>query len=104
MSRGEKAFNGYLQGGVEEAKGKYDSTHLIAARKLPANILIDWGTADNFYKQGQLCPENFTAAARAAGFGDEQVHIRSQDADHSYYFISTFAPEHVSYHAKHLKR
>ena len=40
---GEKAFAGYLQGGVEEAKDKYDATELI--KKLgsaPVHILVDY--------------------------------------------------------------
>lgn len=39
---GEKAFKGYLQGGVEEAKELYDATELIAKTKLPVHILIDY--------------------------------------------------------------
>ena len=48
------------------------------------------GTGDNFYKQGQLLPENFLKAARDAGYDEVQVRVRSQDDyDHSYYFVST---------------
>src|ERR1700683_3454647 len=39
---GEKAFKGYLIGGVEEAKGMYDATDLIAKIKEPVHILIDY--------------------------------------------------------------
>lgn len=39
---GEKAFNGYLQNGVEEAKELYDATELIAKHKDPVHILIDY--------------------------------------------------------------
>lgn len=41
---GEKAFKGYLTGGVEEAlqNGKYDATELIAKIKEPVHILIDY--------------------------------------------------------------
>lgn len=39
---GQKAFKGYLQGGVEEATGKYDATDLIAKRKEPVHVLIDY--------------------------------------------------------------
>jgi len=47
------------------------------------------GTGDNFYKQGQLLPENFLKAAREAGHDEFQVRVRSQpDYDHSYYFVS----------------
>ena len=31
------------------------------------NALIDIGTGDNFYKQGQLLPENLEKAAKEAG-------------------------------------
>ena len=47
------------------------------------------GTGDNFYKQGQLLPENFLKAARDAGYDEFQVRVRSQEGyDHSYYFVS----------------
>jgi len=39
---GEKAFKGYLQGGVEEAKDRYDATELIAKSKDPVHILVDY--------------------------------------------------------------
>lgn len=48
------------------------------------------GTADEFYKSGQLLPENFLKSARGAGYDDVQVHVREQEGyDHSYYFVST---------------
>jgi len=101
---GEKAFSGYLQGGVEEAKSKYDATELISKSKEPVHILVDFGTADNFYKQGELLPENFLKAARDSGYDEFQVRVRSQEGyDHSYYFISTFASDHVHFHANFLK-
>ncbi|KAJ8083799.1 hypothetical protein AAF712_000718 [Marasmius tenuissimus] len=101
---GQKAFNGYLQGGVEEAKEKYDATELIARSKDSVHILVDYGTGDNFYKQGQLLPENFLKAARDAGYDEVQVRVRAQEGyDHSYFFISTFASDHVHFHANFLK-
>lgn len=43
---GVKAFNGYLQGGVNEAKSAYDATELIAKHtgtpKDDVHILIDY--------------------------------------------------------------
>lgn len=39
---GEKAFSGYLQGGIEEAKEKYDATELISKSKDPVHILVDF--------------------------------------------------------------
>lgn len=60
------------------------------------------GTGDNFYKQKQLLPENFIAAAKEAG-NDKGINLRMQpDYDHSYYFMATFADEHVEWAAKHL--
>ncbi|KAF8078796.1 carbohydrate esterase family 1 protein [Lyophyllum atratum] len=101
---GEKAFNGYLQGGVEEAKERYDATELISRSKDPVHILVDYGTGDNFYKQGQLLPENFLKAARESGYDEVQVRVRSHEGyDHSYYFISTFASDHIHFHANFLK-
>jgi len=100
---GQKAFNGYLQGGVTEATEQYDATELIKKRTDPVRILIDYGTGDNFYKQGQLLPENFLKAARDAGHDERQVQVRSQEGyDHSYYFISTFAADHIKFHAEFL--
>jgi S-formylglutathione hydrolase len=53
-------------------------------------IDIFQGTADNFYKQGQLLPEAFVEAAQKAGFKEESVKVRSQEGyDHSYYFVGS---------------
>lgn len=39
---GEKAFKGYLQGGVDEAAATYDATELIKRTTEPVHILIDY--------------------------------------------------------------
>ena len=86
--------------------------------KGPIDILIDcvctllfWrentdriqGDADNFYKGGQLLPENFVAAAKASGHGENDITLRLQPGyDHSYYFISSFMEDHVAHAAKYL--
>ena len=60
------------------------------------------GTGDNFYKQKQLLPENLVEAAKEAG-NDKGINLRLQpDYDHSYYFMATFADDHVAWAAKHL--
>jgi S-formylglutathione hydrolase len=59
------------------------------------------GTGDNFYKQGQLLPENFEAAARDAGIDGLKVRYQP-DYDHSYYTMATFADDHVEHAAKYL--
>jgi S-formylglutathione hydrolase len=80
-------------------------------------MLIDQGTGDNFYKQGQLLPENLEKAVKEAGI--EGLTLRYQDVsisnthqitiltrlqgyDHSYFFISTFGEDHVKHAAKAL--
>jgi len=97
---GEKAFLGYFG---EEDKSKWaehDATELISKYPEDTDILIDVGTGDNFYKQGQLLPENLEAAAKKAGKG-VKVNYR-EEYDHSYFFISTFASDHVEHAAKYL--
>jgi len=65
----------------------------------PLDILIDVGIADNFYKQGQLLPENFVKAAEGKG----EVNVRWQDGyDHSYFTMASFADDHVNHAARYL--
>ncbi|POR35655.1 S-formylglutathione hydrolase [Tolypocladium paradoxum] len=97
---GEKAFGGYLGDDREEWK-RHDATELVKGWKGPLNCLVDVGTGDNFYKQGQLLPENFEKAVKEAGI--EGVKVRYQEGyDHSYFFISTFGEDHVKHAAKAL--
>jgi len=99
---GQKAFEGYLAGGVEEGKTNYDASTLVGRVKGAINILIDYGTADNFLYQ--LHPEVFLKAARDAGHDEVRVRVRRHEGyDHSYYFISSFAPDHIHFHANFLK-
>ena len=41
---GKKAFSGYLQNGIEEAKPTYDATELIAQYKGSVHILVDYAS------------------------------------------------------------
>jgi len=98
---GEKAFKGYL-GEDKEAWKKHDATELVNGWKGGLDVLIDVGTGDNFYKQKQLLPENFAEAAKASG-NDKGLVLRYQEGyDHSYFFISTFATDHINHAAKYL--
>jgi len=100
---GNKAFSGYL-GEDQTTWEVYDACALVSKQASSSfdNILVDVGLADNFYKQGQLLPENFHAACSAVG---QSVTIRYQEGyDHSYYFISSFAAEHIAFHAERLRR
>lgn len=97
---GQKAFKGYLKS--ESEYDDWDATELIKKWAGDFEALIDVGDDDNFYKQGQLLPENFMEAAKSKGKADK-INLRMQQGyDHSYYFISTFAEDHMNYHAKHL--
>lgn len=97
---GQKAFTGYLA--KPDEWDAYDATELVKGHKGRFEALIDVGDGDNFYKQGQLLPENLVEACKIRG--GSGVELRVQPGyDHSYFFISTFAEDHVNYHAKHLK-
>ncbi|KAI1854669.1 hypothetical protein JX266_000787 [Neoarthrinium moseri] len=99
---GEKAFGGYLGKDQRDEWAKHDATELVkgwAGKEVPA--LIDVGTGDNFYKQGQLLPENLEKAVKEAGVKGVEVRYQ-EDYDHSYFFISTFAADHVKHAAKYL--
>ncbi|KAF2816338.1 esterase D [Mytilinidion resinicola] len=99
---GQKAFKGYF-GEDQQAKwAEHDATELVKKWKGPLNLLIDVGTGDNFYKQKQLLPENFIEAAKEAG-NDSGITLRMQpDYDHSYFFMASFADDHVAHAAKYL--
>ncbi|KAL9103560.1 MAG: hypothetical protein Q9163_001398 [Psora crenata] len=97
---GEKAFKGYF-GEEDTARwAEHDATELVKGWEgQPLDILIDVGTADNFYKQGQLLPENFVKAAEGKG----KVNLRWQDGyDHSYFTMASFADDHVEHAADAL--
>jgi S-formylglutathione hydrolase len=87
---GEKAFARYL-GEDRAAWRAHDACELLAAgAAFPREPLIDVGTADKFL-DGQLRPDLLEKAGmpvrRHAGY------------DHSYWFIQTFAEEHLRFHA-----
>jgi S-formylglutathione hydrolase len=99
-SWGKACLNTYL-GDDTKAWQAYDATSLVEAGAKVSDILIDQGTADEFYDEKQLLPENFQAACDKA---NQSVTIRMQDGyDHSYHFIASFIGEHIAYHAKALK-
>lgn len=102
---GQKAFKGYFGDDNTEKWKEHDATELVKTKwpkDQQLDLLIDVGTGDNFYKQGQLLPENFVEAAKERGV-DKGVKLRFQeDYDHSYYFMASFADEHVEYAAKFL--
>ena len=96
---GEKALAGYL--GDDRARWReYDATALIEDRGWRGPpLLVDQGTKDPFL-DSQLKPELLRAACIEHGV---PLELRMQDGyDHSYFFISTFAEDHLRFHARHL--
>jgi len=95
---GDKALTGYI-GGDRAAWREYDACALIEDGARLPDLLVDQGTADGFL-EGQLKTHLLEQACTAAG---QSATIRMQDGyDHSYYFISTFMPEHIAWHAQRL--
>mmetsp|Transcript_4154 Transcript_4154/g.7627 ORF Transcript_4154/g.7627 Transcript_4154/m.7627 type:complete len:285 (-) Transcript_4154:92-946(-) len=93
---GKKAFEGYLGPDTEEWK-KHDATLLMKAYQGPKTpILIDQGAADDFLEE-QLKPEAFAAVCEQVA---QPLSLRMQEGyDHSYYFISTFIDDHITFHS-----
>lgn len=94
---GKKAFSQYL--GDNQADWlAYDSYELIKnGCKLP--LLIDQGDADQFL-ENQLKPETLRKATMKQ---NADLLLRVQPGyDHSYFFISSFIDDHLTFHAQHL--
>lgn len=80
---GQKAFKGYLSS-PEEGKA-YDSTLLLSSWPKDQKLVvkIDYGSDDQFYKDGQLRPEAFERALAAQG-RDGEVRVEQREGyDHS---------------------
>lgn len=98
---GQGCFAAYLGDDTEKWQ-PYDATELVKSGAKINNILIDQGTADEFYDEGQLLPENFQTACQNA---TQALTLRMQQGyDHSYHFIASFVGEHIAYHAAALKK
>ncbi|MET0246688.1 MAG: S-formylglutathione hydrolase [Sphingomonas sp.] len=96
---GDKALGGYL-GDDRAAWREYDACALIEDGARVSELLVDQGDGDQFLTE-QLKPELLAEACKAAGI---DLTLRMQPGyDHSYYFISTFLPDHVAWHAARLK-
>lgn len=100
---GVKAFTGYLGEEDKEAWKGHDATELVRGleRGKELKVLVDQGTGDQFYKEGQLRTEELERAVE--GQGVKGVQVRYQEGyDHSYFFMATFAEEHVEFAARAL--
>ena len=96
---GEKALGGYL-GDDRAAWRRYDACALIEDGARVPELLVDQGEGDAFLAE-QLQPERLRDACAVAGI---DLTLRIQPGyDHSYYFISTFMADHISWHAALLR-
>jgi S-formylglutathione hydrolase len=97
---GEKAFGNYL-GPDRSLWSAWDSSLLMRARPYPGPILVDQGDRDQFLET-QLHPQ---ALAQAAAAASQDLTLRLQPGyDHSYWFIQSFIPDHIKWHAESLGR
>ena len=95
---GIKALGGYL-GANTESWRRHDTVALIEDGARFPEFLVDYGDADPFLTE-QLRPELLQAACKKTNI---PLNLRRQPGyDHSYYFISTFMPEHLRWHAARL--
>ncbi|MEL6961377.1 MAG: S-formylglutathione hydrolase [Pseudomonadota bacterium] len=96
---GRKQLSAYL-GDDESTWAEHDATLLLEECGWKSDILIDQGTDDQFLDL--LKPEalaGMMASRRQAGI------MRMQPGyDHSYFFVSSFARDHVEWHAERLHR
>ena len=95
----EKALGRYL-GDDRAAWRAHDAVALIEDGARAPALLVDIGDADPFLAE-QLRPELLQDACAAAAI---DLALRVQPGyDHSYYFISTFMADHLTWHAERLR-
>lgn len=94
---GRKQLSAYL-GDDESAWSDHDSTLLLEECGWKGDLLVDQGAGDQFLEL--LKPEALSgmmAKRRQAG----QVRMQ-KGYDHSYFFVNSFAGDHVAWHAERL--
>ncbi|WP_299987599.1 S-formylglutathione hydrolase [uncultured Ruegeria sp.] len=94
---GRKQLSAYL-GDDEAAWAKHDASQMMKSTGFEGPVLIDTGADDQF--MDLLRPE---ALAQAIAERRQQATYRLQPGyDHSYYFVSTFMEDHITFHAEAL--
>ncbi|QXT39920.1 S-formylglutathione hydrolase [Gymnodinialimonas ceratoperidinii] len=94
---GRKQLGAYL--GADESKwAPHDATLLMRDKGFDGPMLIDTGTDDQF---GDLLKTE--ALAHAAALRRQEIQLRMQPGyDHSYFFVSSFMEDHITFHAEAL--
>jgi S-formylglutathione hydrolase len=96
---GRKQFTAYL-GPDEAAWLPHDATHLMTEQGFDGEVLLDQGASDQFLDL--LRPE---ALAGAMMRRRQPGAFRMQAGyDHSYWFVQSFIPDHLAFHAEALWR
>lgn len=94
---GRKQLSAYL-GDDESTWSDHDSTLLLEEYGWKGELLIDQGADDQFLEL--LKPE---ALAGMMATRRQPGQVRMQKGyDHSYFFVNSFAGDHVAWHAEHL--
>ena len=94
---GRKQLSAYL-GDDETLWQPHDATQMMEKTGFDGPILIDTGASDQFIDL--LKPETLAQAANARR---QQSTFRLQPGyDHSYFFVSTFMEDHITFHAEAL--
>ena len=94
---GRKQLGAYL-GGDEAAWAPHDATLLMRRLGFDGPVLVDQGSKDQFLDL--LKPE---ALAEAMMARRQNGQFRMQAGyDHSYFFVSTFMPDHIRFHTDAL--
>ena len=95
---GQRALTAYL-GSDRQQWLAYDAAAVIRAKPSRHTLLVDQGAADPFLEQ--LRPDVLEQACRESG---QRLTLRERTGyDHGYYFVSTFIPEHLRFHADALR-
>ncbi|MEL6883131.1 MAG: S-formylglutathione hydrolase [Pseudomonadota bacterium] len=94
---GRKQLGAYL-GPDENTWTAHDSTLLMRDKGFDGPILIEQGASDQFIDL--LKPEALAEAATARR--QRMIHRMQPGYDHSYFFVSTFMEDHVTFHAEAL--
>ncbi len=91
---GQKQFAAYL-GEDQEVWMQYDPSILLKKHGFPTKLLIDQGSADNFYDllRPSSLSEQFSINKN---LGEFRYH---EGYDHSYFFVSTFIRDHIEHHS-----
>lgn len=93
---GQKQLGAYL--GEDADFEEHDASHLMRTDGLDVPLLVDTGTNDQFW-------DLLKTEALASAITTRRVAatLRLQEGyDHSYFFVSTFMEDHVTFHAEAL--